>query len=196
MADAANAVGLFLSLATDWYKGATARGTASATFDNHYKNFKQFHEHIRGPIESLVNLPEWRRHPLLLRQAARILHLLVDLRAWLADAGFTYANRSVVVTVVRRNNTPAPAQAHLSRRQRRGHGHLVHPWFGVTGKEVAFITLFERIRAAYERLEDSYPLEAYGFIPYPDYVSHQTLPYIQAQNNLMWRLIASRPIHA
>jgi len=176
MADAANAVGTFLSLATGWYKNATARGTASATFDNHYQNFKQFHVHIRDPIESLFNLPDWRRNPLLLRQAARILHLLADLRAWLADAGFTYANRSIVVTVVHRNGSSAPTPAHLARRQRRGHGHLVHPLFGVTGKEVAFITLFERIRAAYERLEDSYPLEAYHYIPDRNYVSHQTLP--------------------
>jgi hypothetical protein len=199
MADAVNAVGTFLCLATDWYKNGTARGTASATFDNHYKNFKQFHSHIRSPIESLFRLHGQRRNPLLLYQAIRILHLLIDLRAWLADAGFSTARRGTIVTVVHRNSTSVPIQAHLVRRQQRGHGQLVHPWFGVTSKEAAFITLFERIRAAYERLEDSYPLEAYHHIADPDYVSRQKLLHClactQAQNDLMRRLTAGGPLH-
>ena len=50
MADVAGAVGTFLTLATSWYKEANARGTASATFDNHYKNFNHFHEYVKDPI--------------------------------------------------------------------------------------------------------------------------------------------------
>jgi hypothetical protein len=192
MGDVAGAVGTFLSLATGWYKGATSRGTASATFDNHYKNFLQFHEHIRDPLQSVFELDERRRNPLHYYQAIRILHLLVDLRAWLTDAGFSSAKRSTIVAVIPGNSTSVPSQAHLVRRQRKGHGHLVHPTFGLTGKEVAFITLFERIRAAYERLEDSYPLEAYNFMPDPVYVSRQTAALPQSNpKNLMRYLTAS-----
>lgn len=182
MADVASAVGTFLTLATGWYQAANARGTASATFDNHYKNFSHFHEYIKDPIESLFQLDERRRNPLHFHQAIRILHLLIDLRAWLTDAGFATAKRTTIITVLPRNSTSVPSQAHLVRRQQRGHGHLVHPWFGLTGKEVAFITLFERIRVAYERLEDCYPLEAYSkYIPDPINVSSQTHACTQAQ---------------
>jgi hypothetical protein len=174
MADVANAVGTFLTLATGWYQTANARGTASATFDNHYKNFKQYHEHVKGPIESLFDLHTSRRNPLHLYQAIRVLHLLIDLRAWLTDAGFSTAKRSTIIAVVPKNSTSVPSDAYLIRRQQKGNGHLVHLLFGLIGKEVAFITLFERIRVAYERLEDSYPLEAYNFIPDPVYVSGQT----------------------
>lgn len=180
MADVAGTVGTFLTLATGWYQAANARGTASVTFDNHYKNFRQYHEHVRGPIESLFNLHTSRRNPLQFYQAIRVLILLSDLRAWLTDAGFSTAKRGTVIAVVTRNITSVPSDAYLVRRQQKGNGNLVHPWFGVTGKEVAFITLFERIRAAYERLEDSYPLEAYQYIPDPDYVSRQLLTQCQA----------------
>lgn len=189
MADAIlGTVGTFLSLATSWYKNAAARGTASATFDNHYRNFRRFHEHIREPIQALFELHERRRNPILLCQAVRILHLLSDLHAWLTEAGFYKADKSVVVFVARRNGSSVASQGHLERRQQRGHGQLVHPWFGLTGKEVAFITLFERIRLAYERLEDQYPLEAYGFVADRVEVSRQTMPCIQARTNLMRRL--------
>jgi hypothetical protein len=178
MADIAGVVGTFLTLFNTWYKDANAHSTASATFDNHYKNFEHFHEHIRGPLESLFNLRPRRRNPLHFYQAIRVLNLLSDLRAWLTDAGFSTAKRSTIIAVIPRNSTSVPSQAHLVRRQQKGKGQLIHPWFGVTGKEVAFITLFERIRVAYERLEDSYPLEAYQYIPDspdPINVSRQTL---------------------
>jgi hypothetical protein len=176
MADIAGTVCDFLTLATDWYHAANARRLATATFNNHYKSFKQFHEHIKGPIESLFNLPRSRLNPLHLYQAVRVLNLLIDLRAWLTDAGFSIARRSTETKVVIN-----PPNSYWVRRQRKGHGKLVHPWTGMTGKEVAFITLFEKIRTAYERLEDSYPFETYQSIPDPVYVSCQPLTLRPAQ---------------
>jgi hypothetical protein len=176
MADIAGAVGTFLTLATDWYHAANARNLATATFNNHYKSFKQFHEHIKGPIESLFSLDRSRRYPLPLYQAVRVLNLLIDLRAWLKDAGFRIARPGTVTRAV-----IDPPNSYWLRRQRKGHGILVHPCRGMTGKEVAFITLFERIRTAYERLEDSYPIEAYQSIPAPVYVSCQPLTSCQVQ---------------
>ena len=176
MADIAGVVGTFLTLATNWYHAANARNLATATFNNHYKNFMQFHEHIQGPIESLFSPDRSRRYPLSLYQAVRVLNLLIDLRAWLKDAGFRI-ERPGTVTGVEIN----PPNSYRFRRQRKGHGKLVHPCRGMTGKEVAFITLFERIRTAYERLEDTYPVEADPSIPDPAYVSCQPLTSCRAQ---------------
>lgn len=165
MADLANSVGTFLTLATSWYKNATAHSTASATLKNHLRNFAHFHTHIWDPIEAFFLLNRQKRqNPLLLYRAVRVLHLDISLQDWLADAGFRPARRNIVVVVARRSRGSAPPRHYLVKRKESEHGRLALPWFGVTGKEVAFFALFEKLIEAYEKVEADYPPDAYGFI--------------------------------
>lgn len=181
MADIANVVGTFLALATNWYKIAAARNTASASLVYHLKNLNQFQAYIQGPLESLFLLNDpYDTHqqldPLILAQAVRVLHLNASLQEWLFDAGFRSVRRRVEIIVVRRPRGSALPQNYFVKRQHSEQGQLTLPWFGVTEKEVAFGTLFDKLEKAYERLEAAFPSDAYGIETVsplaPDYQAH------------------------
>lgn len=177
MADIAAVVGTFLTLTTEWYKNTTAHNTASATLLHHLRNLNQFQVHIKDSIDSLFRLYRPRADhqqldPLLLFQAVRVVHLNASLQDWLYDAGFRPAKRSEVVVVNRRARGSAAPQSYFIKRRQSGDGQLSLPRFGVTSKESAFVTLFERLERAYEKVEAAYPHGAYRFIP----VSPWTLP--------------------
>lgn len=164
MADIANTVATFLTLATTWYKNATARNTASATLKHHLTTFFQYQVHVSDPIESLFQLNRrHRQNPLLIYQAARVLNLQANLLEWLTEAGFRPVRFDTVI-VRRRDYYPASPWRYFVTRRRSRQGQLVLPTFGVTGKEVAFLALFEKLKEAYEKLEAVYPQDAYRYI--------------------------------